>query len=55
MQIWKQLRDRHVHEAEMSGVSVKEVFERWHEARMRSSRGTVCREKERKESPERER
>lgn len=39
----------------MSGVSVEKVLERRNEARMRRSRGTVRREKERKESPEGER
>lgn len=34
MQVWQQLRNRYVHEAEMPRVSIKKMPNRRHEARM---------------------
>lgn len=52
MQIRQQLRDRHVHEEKMPGVSTKKVPQRWHEARMRCAGGAMCRQAQGEESAE---
>lgn len=55
MQIWQQLRNRHVYEAEMPRVSIEKMPQRRYEAGMRRSRGPMCRQAEREKSSQRER
>ena len=52
VQVRQQLRDRHVHEAQVSGVQAEEVPPRWHAARVRRARVPVRRQAQGEEGPE---
>lgn len=52
MQIRQQLRNRHVHASQVSGVQTEEVLERGHEARVCGARGPVRSQTEREEGAE---
>lgn len=55
MQVRQQLRDRYVHEAQVPGMSIKEVPKRGHATRVCRARKPVCRQAQGEKGTERER